>query len=104
MKIRIISAPWYAGYEVLLEDKISDGRRGIVIGPLVITELDNNHFKSIDPTFRMDRAEAQQLMDELWQCGVRPANGVGNVGELDATKKHLSDMQRLVFNGNLKTP
>jgi hypothetical protein len=39
--------------------------------------------------------EAQLLMDELWRCGVRPSNGAGNTGELQATQKHLDDMRKM---------
>lgn len=37
------------------------------------------------------------MMDELWQAGCRPSQGVGSVGQLESTKYHLEDMRRLVF-------
>lgn len=42
------------------------------------------------------KESAQKLMDELWECGIRPSNGEGNSGELAATKFHLNDMRRIV--------
>ena len=42
---------------------------------------------------------AQSLMDQLWNCGVRPAAGQGSAGQLAATERHLADMQKLVFKG-----
>ena len=42
--------------------------------------------------------EAQQLMDELWQCGLRPTEGSGSAGSLAATERHLKDMRLIVFD------
>jgi hypothetical protein len=36
---------------------------------------------------------AQQLMDALWQCGLRPSEGSGSAGSLKATQDHLRDLQ-----------
>lgn len=41
--------------------------------------------------------EAQKLMDELWQCGLRPSEGTGSAGQLAATQRHLEDMRTLVL-------
>lgn len=49
-------------------------------------------FMSINPT------EAQQMIDELWNCGLRPSEGSGSAGALAATEKHLKDMQKIVFH------
>jgi hypothetical protein len=40
---------------------------------------------------------AQELMDELWQCGFRPSEGTGSAGSLAATERHLKDLQRVAF-------
>jgi hypothetical protein len=40
---------------------------------------------------------AQELMDGLWQCGLRPSEGTGSAGALKATENHLKDMQTIVF-------
>lgn len=48
------------------------------------------------PSLRLDLAAAQSLMDELWDCGIRPAQGSGSAGSLAATERHLSDMQGIV--------
>lgn len=49
------------------------------------------------PTFSINQNEAQALIDELWQCGLRPSEGTGSAGALAATQKHLDDMRTLVF-------
>ena len=38
----------------------------------------------------------QVLMDDLWSCGVRPTEGRGSAGQLDAVQGHLGDMRRVV--------
>lgn len=50
------------------------------------------------PTLPISFESAQQLMDELWQIGIRPTNGAGSVGQLAATEKHLEDMRVLAFH------
>lgn len=51
----------------------------------------------IDPFLEIDLTEAQQLMDSLWNCGIRPSEGSGSAGALAATQRHLDDMRALVF-------
>ena len=46
---------------------------------------------------RLTRNEAQELMDALWDAGLRPTEGSGSAGALAATQAHLKDMQRIVF-------
>lgn len=48
------------------------------------------------PTVSLSFEEAEALITELWNSGVRPS-GVGGSGELAATKAHLEDMRTLVF-------
>lgn len=50
-----------------------------------------------DPTIRMSLDQAQRLMDELWNCGLRPSEGTGSAGALAATQKHLEDMQAIAI-------
>jgi hypothetical protein len=49
------------------------------------------------PSLWISHKEAQTLMDDLWQCGLRPTEGAGSAGALAATKHHLDDMRKLVF-------
>ena len=49
------------------------------------------------PMLDLDLTAAQQLMDELWHCGLRPTEGSGSADSLAATERHLADMRRLVF-------
>jgi len=38
---------------------------------------------------------AQELMDGLWECGIRPTEGTGSAGSLKATENHLHDLQKM---------
>jgi len=49
------------------------------------------------PTMRLPDESAQQLMDGLWNAGLRPKEGSGSAGALAATQKHLEDFRALVF-------
>jgi hypothetical protein len=37
----------------------------------------------------------QKLMDDLWDCGLRPSEGTGSAGALAAVEKHLGDMRKI---------
>src|SRR6202012_4661786 len=50
---------------------------------------------TMPPTFEMNMTMAQELMDNLWSCGVRPTEGSGSAGSLSATQRHLEDLRRL---------
>lgn len=41
----------------------------------------------------MDNAEAQELLNQLWSIGFRPADGAGNAGHVEALKDHIRDLR-----------
>ena len=49
------------------------------------------------PTLVLDENQAQRLMSQLWNEGIRP-NGWGHEGQVAALESHLQDMRRLVFD------
>lgn len=51
----------------------------------------------VPPMLSMAMTDGQNLMDELWRCGLRPSQGSGSAGALAATERHLADLQKLVF-------
>jgi hypothetical protein len=51
-----------------------------------------------DPMLKLEQEDAQLLMDELWQAGLRPSEGTGSAGALAATERHLKDMQTIVMH------
>jgi hypothetical protein len=54
------------------------------------------------PLFTLASTEAQGLMDQLWQCGLRPSEGSGSAGSLAATERHLEDMRKLAMHHCLR--
>lgn len=50
------------------------------------------------PFLEIDKHQAQHLMDDLWFCGLRPSEGTGSAGQLNATQNHLLDMRKIVFH------
>lgn len=49
------------------------------------------------PALGLSNEAAQQLMNSLWECGIRPVQGKGSAGQLDATLRHLEDMRQIAF-------
>lgn len=64
--------------------------------PLTLEKVEDSGLCSVRPTFTLSQDEAQALMDELWNAGLRPTEGRGSAGSLAATERHLDDMRTLV--------
>jgi hypothetical protein len=94
MEIRCEKTPWGDNIEVLASKH--EGNQVFSAGSLVWTRLEEGAAFS-EPTMKLKNHVAQQLMDELWRCGLRPSEGTGSAGSLAATERHLKDLQRLVF-------
>lgn len=54
----------------------------------------------VEPTLKLTLSEAQDLIDELWQAGLRPAQKINTEGAFEAQGKHLEDMRKLVFQND----
>lgn len=61
-------------------------------------------FKWVEPsemqgrsTLELSTEAAQELMNSLWECGIRPVQGKGSAGQLDATLRHLEDVRQIAF-------
>lgn len=50
------------------------------------------------PLTMLDERAAQRLMDDLWNCGIRPTEGAGTAGSMAATAAHLADMRAIAFS------
>lgn len=73
------------------------GESGVAIArPLTLDLLEPGALA--EPTVRFPKDSAQQLMDELWRCGLRPSEGSGSAGSLAATERHLADMRAIAFS------
>lgn len=45
----------------------------------------------------LNEAQAQELCNDLFDLGIRPAGAAGSIGQLSATEKHLNDMREIAF-------
>ncbi len=88
LEVRCQSANWHGRIEFML-------RAGDAFGKPIVME-DVPEGTCVDPTFHISMHKAQALMDDLWQCGLRPTEGSGSAGSLRATEKHLGDMRKIV--------
>lgn len=64
--------------------------------PLVFKEGEDGRHHP--PFLKLEVDQAQELMDSLWECGLRPSEGTGSAGSLAATQAHLKDMQTIVMH------
>lgn len=64
-----------------------------VARPVVFETIDIAN-TMIDPALEISRDTAQQLFDELWRLGFRPAKE-GSEGQLGAVERHLDDQRAL---------
>lgn len=85
---------WSDGVSVYLRQR-TVGHGSLIAQPVTMVPYKPGH--STVPMMTLKVQEAQQFMDELWQCGLRPSEGAGSAGALAATQKHLEDMRTLVF-------
>ena len=94
MEIRAQWSPWYAGIELMVR---SQDEAALVchVGRLTMEEGEPGQI--IGPTATLDRRTAQQLMDDLWHCGLRPSQARSGDTTLEATRAHLQDMRALAF-------
>lgn len=77
----------------------SDGTKSIARPvELVFDKTEFNNMK-IEPTLRVDSHTLQQLFDNMNKKGFKSSDKSFVEGELLATKTHLEDMRKLIFNG-----
>jgi len=93
LSIRVGREAPYAGsgLELWILDR---GKRAYA--ELTLQEVDES--MSVPPCLRIDMELGQKVMDDLWDCGLRPSEGSGSAGSLAATQSHLEDMRKLVFS------
>ena len=87
---RAQAAPWHQGVSILIGD--AEGKTRAVIQLEKLDEM-----CVTEPSFHLETDQAQTLMDDLWNAGIRPTEGSGSAGALRAVERHLEDMRTLVF-------
>jgi hypothetical protein len=107
LKIIVHQRPYEAEfYDVLIGRSFPDHTQAAT--EIVFSDLPQG--QQVKPLTSLHQESAQMLIDCLWNCGLRPSEKVGTVGQLQATQKHLGDMRKLVekwadidFDGDKKT-
>jgi len=89
-------APEYIGYTFDFFEEHQDGK---VYRPLSIQLEPEPHQigKLYNPLMLLENTEAQQLIQTLWDAGLRPNNGEGTSAQIESIKYHLEDMRKLAF-------
>lgn len=95
--IRAQSAPWYSGIQLYIGSADKKTR----VREIVLEKTDETLVS--EPSFTLEPEQAQVMMDDLWNCGIRPTEGAGTAGAMKATERHLDDMRRIAF-GQLNLP
>jgi len=88
--------PWSDEVQIVIRRRDGAGVSFASRATFVRAEADN--MGPVEPIITLAKDEAQMLMDELWQCGLRPSEGTGSAGALAATQRHLEDMRAIVAN------
>jgi len=94
--IRAQRENWSNSIEFAVFDRIGNGS-SISIAKNILFEVGEAGVE-VQPVCSLSPEHAQQLMDDLWVCGLRPSEGTGSAGALKATQDHLADMRKLVFS------
>ena len=71
----------------------------LFVGKLVYEDKPHPDSLEVPSAMNLSMDMAQELMDSLWECGVRPKEGQGSAGQMESVKYHLEDMRKLVFKG-----
>lgn len=75
---------------------IDDGRNTVAAEPAIFSPIEDGSYRRTFLSLKIK--DAQSLMDQLWDCGLRPSEGSGSAGSLRANERHLADMQRISFD------
>ena len=97
-RLRVYEDLSWDGFSVFIDTRrdVEDGTKTIVEEIVVRTvPPDEAPMVYREPLMRITPENAQRLMNDLWQVGLRPF-GEGNAGQVSAMKKHLGDMRAIV--------
>ena len=95
LRAKVNNPIWADCIELWFWQKNPDGTRSVSNG--VAMEVHKEGMLVTSEPIRMSHIGAQELIDQLWQAGLRPSEGSGSAGSLAATERHLDDMRALVF-------
>jgi hypothetical protein len=91
------SMPWQGGVQLLILGRSFDERRTYQVSSIEVEEHEASEVFPDSSIIHIRYEVAQRLMDDLWNCGLRPTEGTGSAGSLKATQTHLEDMRKIAF-------
>jgi len=95
MEIRAYDSPYRGVIEFFIGER--KGEDFYVAAPTEFVFSKNKPGTAINPAFSLEHKEAQFLLQQLWDTGLRPNNGEGTSAQVDALKDHLKDMREIAF-------
>lgn len=81
------------GVKVYAVGPLRDGKRAV--GQLQWSEVNEGDDFPVAMTIPIE--QAQGLMDDLWNAGVRPTEGNGSAGAMRAAERHIEDLRAIAF-------
>ncbi len=84
------------GIELMFYQNLRDGKLTFLDNLVFQTIQESDAIKSEPSGLMLPLELSQQLMDALWDCGIRPSEGSGSAGALLATQNHLKDLQDVI--------
>lgn len=69
----------------------------LFVGKLVFEKIDKAQILHHDAHIGLDDDAMQNLMDDMYQSGIRPTKEIDSIGAFKAQGAHLEDMRTLVF-------
>lgn len=75
-----------------------ENRTTLIGQPIQLVEVPPDEiYVGHEAAFYLRPDEAQNLMDELWRCGVRPSEGAGSAGSLRQAESHIASLRAIAF-------
>jgi hypothetical protein len=104
IKTRITKDDIFGRYINLYFIKDADRPISSYVSKIEWSEYKHDGTETRAEAMSLEPSEAQNLMDSLWDAGLRPSEGSGSAGAMAATQKHLEDMRTLVFKIKKRKP
>jgi hypothetical protein len=93
------------GLTLLCRQRDYDGPKVIRFQRTLEKIEEGSYISGYDTGLFVTRDEAQQLMNELWRCGVRPKDGSGALAHVEAQQAHMKDLRAIAFHAlKIKSP
>lgn len=91
--VRAKAAPWANSIEIAAFGKLPSGdTKAAVVQWQTISEA-----AELPTLLALSIIQAQVLMDDLWNAGIRPTEGAGTAGAMRAAERHIEDLRTIAF-------